>query len=315
MLSGVPQGSVLGPTLFLIFINDLDVAVEITGALVKKFADDTKCYMVVETEEDRNRFQNMLTNLENWSSEWQMMFNMDKCHVIHAGKHNKQFKYRWGGGELEVTEAEKDVGVMITANLKPSVQCAKAAKKANMVLGQLARGITYRDRVTFVRLYQVFVLPHLSYSVPAWAPYTMADKELLEKVQRRAIMMVTNIKGTYEERLAKLGMRTLEDRRLRGDLIETFKILTGKSDVKYQTWFQLAKDEVGTVDTRSKTGHLNLSKPPNATTDVRKNFFSHRVVPHWNQLPDHVKMVQKTNDFKNTYDRHTGFEKNYAVNQ
>ena len=98
VLSGVPQGSVLGPTLFLIFINDLDVAVEITGALVKKFADDTKCYMVVETEEDRNRFQNRLTNLENWSSEFQMMFNMDKCHVIHVGKQNKQFKYRWVEG-------------------------------------------------------------------------------------------------------------------------------------------------------------------------------------------------------------------------
>ena len=127
----VPQGSVLGPTLFRIFINDLDVALEATGAMVKKFADDTQCYMVVETEEDRIRFQNMLTNLENWSSEWQMMFNMDKCHVIHAGMQNKHYGYRWGGGELEVTDAEKYVGVMITANLKPSVQCAKVAKKAN----------------------------------------------------------------------------------------------------------------------------------------------------------------------------------------
>ena len=66
----------LGPTLFLIFINDLDIADEITGAIVKKFADDTKCYMVVETEEGRSRFQAMLQNLENWSSEWQMLFNM-----------------------------------------------------------------------------------------------------------------------------------------------------------------------------------------------------------------------------------------------
>ena len=80
-----------------------------------------------------------------------------------------------------MTEAEKDVGVMVTSNLKPSVQCANAAKKANMVLGQITRGVTFRDRTTFIRLYQVFVLPHLSYAVQAWAPFNKADKELLER--------------------------------------------------------------------------------------------------------------------------------------
>ena len=117
-----------------------------------------------------------------------------------------------GGGDLESTDAEKDVGDMITASLKPSLQCARAAKKANMVLGQLVRGITYRDKKTFIRLYQVFVLPHLCYSVSAWTPYTVADKEILVKVQRRAIIMVTNLKGSYEEMLAILGLRTLEAR-------------------------------------------------------------------------------------------------------
>jgi hypothetical protein len=315
VLSGVPQGSVLGPTLFLIFINDLDIAAEVTGALVKKFADDTKCYMVVESEQDRRRFQSMLNNLQNWSTDWQMLFNMDKCHVIHAGRHNHHYGYLWGGGHLEPTDAEKDVGVMISSNLKPSLQCARAAKKANMVLGQLVRGISYRDKKTFVRLYQVFVLPHLCYSVSAWAPYTVADKEILEKVQRRAIMMVSNMKGSYEERLATLGMRTLEARRIRGDLIETYKILSGKSDVSAKTWFTLAGEDPGAVRTRATTGHLNLVQPAIPNTNPRKNFFSQSVVPHWNQLPNHVKMVQKTNEFKNAYDRHTGFSRTNALNQ
>ena len=104
-------------------------------------------------------------------------------------------------------------------------------------------------------------------------------------------------------------MRTLQDRRLRGDLIETFKILTGQSDVKYQTWFKLAKDQVGTVDTRAKTGHLNLVKPDQARNEPRKNFFSQRVVPHWNQLPNDVKQAKNTNEFKNAYDAHTGYKK------
>jgi ribonuclease P/MRP protein subunit RPP40 len=236
-----------------------------------------------------------------------MLFNMDKCHVIHAGKHNPHFGYVWGGGDLGVTEAEKDVGVMVTSNLKPSVQCANAAKKANMVLGQLTRGITYRDRITFIKLYQVFVLPHLSYAVQAWAPFNKADKELLEKVQRRAVMMLTNIRADYEERLAILKMRTLEEIRVRGDLIETYKILTGKSDVDPKTWFSLASDADPSIRTRATTGYLNLVQAPIGKTDVRKNFFSQRVVSHWNQLPEHVKKADKTNGFNNSLDEYFGY--------
>ena len=77
----------------------------------------------------------------------------------------------------------------------------------------------------------------------------------------------------------------------------------------------LAGDVVCAVRTRATTGHLNLVQPPIPKNDPRKNFFSQRVVPHWNQLPNHVKMVQKTNDFKNAYDRHTGFCRTNALNQ
>ena len=219
------------------------------------------------------------------------------------------YGYRWGDGDLEVAEEEKDVGVMITANLKPSVQCARAAKKANAVLGQLARGVSYRDKSTFLRLFQVFVLPHLSYSVPAWFPHYKADIEILEKVQMRAVMMITNLTGTYEERLSKLGMRTLQDRRLRGDMIETYKILTGKCDVDPHTWFTLNSETPSIIGTRSQSSYLHLRHPPAPNSELCNNFFSHRVVSYWNQLPDHVKMVESTNNFKNAYDNWTGFTK------
>ena len=97
-----------------------------------------------------------------------------------------------------------------------------------MVLGQITRVVTFRDKTTLIGLYQVFVLPHLSCAVQAWAPFNKADKALLERVQRRAVKIVTNIRGSYEERLAILKIRTLEERRLRSDLIKTYKILTGK---------------------------------------------------------------------------------------
>ena len=146
-----------------------------TGAFIKKFANDTKCYQIVRTQEDRARFQEMLDNLATWSSDWQMLFNVDKCHVLHVGKKNPEFEYNWGDGLLETAEDEKDVGVIVAKSLKPSMQCAKAVKKANQVLGQMSRGITYRDKYTFTRLYKVYVRPHLQYCSSAWSPYSKAD--------------------------------------------------------------------------------------------------------------------------------------------
>ena len=156
VFSGVPQGSVLGPTLFLIYINDIDDAIDTTTSVIKKFADDTKVVRVVETEEDRDAFQAGIKGLEEWSKEWQMLFNVGKCHILHVGHNNPMFKYNMDGKEMVEEQQEKDVGVMIATNLKPSAQCLKAAKKANQVLGQLARAVTYRGR-TFVRLYTIYV--------------------------------------------------------------------------------------------------------------------------------------------------------------
>ena len=302
VFSGVPQGSVLGPTLFLIFINDIDCATELTGGLIKKFADDTKCYRAVESEEDREKFQLMLDSLSHWSLEWQMAFNTDKCHVMHLGRKNMKYVYKWGGGELEVTDCEKDVGVMISDSLKPSTQCAKAAKKANQVLGQIARAISFRDKFTFAKLYKVYVRPHLQYCSSAWSPYTVADKEILESVQRRAVNMISNLSGSYEQKLAALGLTTLEESRIRGDMIEMYKMMTGKSKCDASQFFKLMPTRDGASNTRGSSGFLNVEEPALSRTDVRRHFFSQRCPRVWNSLPDEVKRVGTVNGFKSAYD-------------
>ena len=141
---------------------------------------------------------------------------------MHLGKKNVRQEYTMEGMVLESTLAEKDIGVMIQENLKPSLHCAKTAAKANGVLGQLSRAVLYRDSNTFIRLYLVYVRPILEYCIQAVGPYTVADKLCLERIQMRAVKMVSDIGGgSYTDKLAKLNMTTLEERRWRGDMIQT----------------------------------------------------------------------------------------------
>ena len=156
----------------------------------------------MEDEEQRGQLQDAIRGLEEWAAKWQMEFKAGKCHVLHLGRGNREFSYTMGGVQLASIQEEKDVGVIIHSSLKPSLQCAKAAARANQVLGQLARGVGYRDKVTFLQLYRVYVRPHLEYAVTCWSPWTKGDRECLEKIQRRAVGMVTNLRArSYEDRL------------------------------------------------------------------------------------------------------------------
>ncbi len=128
VLSGVPQGSVLGPILFLIFINDLSGVARMIDA-VRKFADDTKLGQRAGTARDRECMQEALDNLCLWADRWGMQFNVSKCKVMHFGHNNVQQKYSMNGQELMVTEEKVDIGVKVTKNLKPAGQCQKAARQ------------------------------------------------------------------------------------------------------------------------------------------------------------------------------------------
>jgi hypothetical protein len=224
VLSGVPQGSVLGPVLFNILINNLDSAVT-ADQILKKFADDSKLGQVINGPGSAAALQTSLDNLYNWSVKWGMEFNTGKCHVMHVCRNNPTHAYTMGSHQLAVSSSEKDVGVMISDSLKPSEQCRKAATTANAVLSQIQRAFHYRDRHTYVKLYVQYVRPHLEFESQAWAPWTSTNKACLEKVQERAIRAVSGLKSaTYSERLRKLNLQSLEDRRLEADMVLTHHI-------------------------------------------------------------------------------------------
>jgi len=133
--SGVPQGSVLGPVLFLIFINDLDCNITST---ILKFADDTKLISIVNNDDDSSLLQHDLTILENWTHSWQMEFNIDKCKVMHVGKTNIHSIYHMSNTVLGTTSEENDLGLLVSDDLKVSKHCAYSKANRTLVSGFLA---------------------------------------------------------------------------------------------------------------------------------------------------------------------------------
>ncbi|MGH0123268.1 UNVERIFIED_CONTAM: hypothetical protein FKN15_021008, partial [Acipenser sinensis] len=158
--SGVPQGSVLGPLLFLIYINDLDSG--IVSKLIK-FADDTKIGGVANTAEAAKVIQNDLDSIQKWADTWQMKFNREKCKVLHAGIKNVHYKYHMGDTEIEEGNYEKDLGVYVDSEMSSSRQCGEAIKKANKMLGYIVRSVEFKSREVMLKLYNALVRPHLEY--------------------------------------------------------------------------------------------------------------------------------------------------------
>ena len=293
VLSGVPQGSVLGPILFLIYINDLDD--DITSEVLK-FADDTKVFRKIKSDADRQHLQDDLNKLIEWSEKWQMLFNFGKCKCLHTGHGNENAQYTMGGTVLNTTVKEKDLGLTISADMKVSEQCGIAAAKANQILGLIRRNIVYKEKELIIPLYKTIVRPHLEYCIQAWRPYRKKDIDMLERVQRRATKMIQKLRNiSYEMRLKECGLTTLETRRLRGDQIEVFKILNGYENIDRNIIFTVKEER------RTREHGVALAKKQ-CRLDFRKISFSQRIVNEWNKLSADCVGARSVNMFKNKID-------------
>ena len=289
--SGVPQGSVLGPLLFLLYVNDLPGLLSCDTFM---FADDIKIVGPLTG----GVMQSNLDVIKNWADTWELPLNAGKCQRLVSEGAVVPCPLYLGNmqdGEVKQVNELKDLGITVNSSFTFSRQCAVAAQRANWALYQLRRSFASRDPEVLVPLYQMYVRPHLEYCVQAWSPVLVRDEGVIEKVQHRFTRLFPSLRNLeYDQRLQRLNLFSLVRRRKRGDLIEVFKSLKGLDN---GTEHLFTRNE-----NSSLRGHCLKLEKPRARTRLRASFFSHRVINPWNKLPNVVVESESLRFFKKNLD-------------
>jgi hypothetical protein len=300
VLSGIPQGSVLGPVLFVIYINTLPDSVTESEAYL--FADDTKVFKGIFSEEDTNALQRDIDEMYKWTQGSLLRFHPEKCVAMRIGKSKIAEKEYYMGPErqeIKRSSIEKDIGVFIDEKLSFETHIETKVNKANATMGIIRRTYEHLDEKSFLLLYKALVRPHIEYANQVWAPNLKKHIIEIENVQRRATKQLPGLSDlTYEQRLRKLKLPTLNYRRTRGDMIEMYKIITGKYDPAVSDFVVKNNQDPNT------RGHKYKLQKKSCRLNITKNSFVHRSVNVWNNLPRNVVEATSVKSFEHRLDRH-----------
>jgi hypothetical protein len=295
IISGVIQGSCIGPLLFVLFINSLTKHLG-TDVKCVLYADDAKLYSVINTDSDFNNLQRGLDNIALWAKDNQLPISIKKCAVIVFGNVDVNQSFNIDGQSIEFVQEIKDLGITIDPTLKFNVHINRVVNKARSRAYLIRKCFVSRDPQLLLRAFTVYVRPLLEYASSVWSPCYNYAIDKLESVQRRFTKQFPNLESMdYPSRLSALKLPSLERRRLEADLLLTYKIIFGIVDVEADTYFKLRDNDITT--TRGNKYKLVSNQ---CRTVQRLNFFSERVIVAWNSLPASLVNFSSVSTFKKT---------------
>ncbi len=289
--SGVPQGSVLGPLLFLLYVND--IAEIVSGVKIKLFADDIKIY--AESCDGENKIQENLDRIELWAKKWQLNLACKKCVVLRIGKDKSDCVYRINDVPLENVSQFRDLGVLMSHDQKSSVHCQSIAATALSRVGILFRAFHTNNVDVLSKAYVTYIRPLLESATPIWSPHLRRDIECIERVQHVFTRKLFRRCGLghppYELRCSVLGLDSLQLRRIRFDLCMCYKLLNGLVDLSPNEFFHFASFR--------GRGHSSKLAGSFSRINTRKYHFTNRIIDIWNCLPTSVVETASFDSFHN----------------
>ena len=283
VLSGVPQGTVLGPILFLCHINDLPLSVK---SSVRMFADDCLLYSPIRCFEDHLKLQSDLVALDGWAAMWGMRFNAKKCYIMRISRKRSpsSFIYTLSNHPLEQVSQNPYLGVLLSENLKWAPHIDQLTKKANKTLGFLRRNLHMCSGKIKATAYKSLVQPLLEYSSTIWDPYLKGDITNIEAVQRRAarfVMKDHRRESSVTEMLDKLGWMPLTDRRRDARLVLLYKVVNGLVAIPPATVLNKKQSQY-----RTRANHSQQFQVFSPKTEAFRSSFFPRTVIEWNRLTE-----------------------------
>ena len=288
VLSGVPQGTVLGPLLFLCFSSDIQSVVK--SCHLSMYADDTKLYQRNKSTTDCNLLQKDLDNVFSWARSWQLKLNPDKTKHLCTGTCKISFDFMLNGNIIDKVDSICDIGVHIQSCLKSTNHCNQIIKKGYFNIRNMFNTFKGHKIEFYVSMYRSYIRPVLESSSQVWSPYLIGDIDNIESVQRYFTRKLPGLSGmSYKDRLSKLKLESLEERRIKADLVLYYKILYKKLDVATNSCIKTFK---------SHRGHDHHLYHHYSRTDIRKYYWANRIVKNWNSLSNDIVNCKSVNSFK-----------------